>query len=143
MEKETNNTNKKNKEQPYKKLKCSSNDVIIAGVCGGIGEYFEIDSLWIRLIAILLIFFNGLGIILYLVAWILMEKPNKMRKNQKNIEEITKEYNNKGIRLVGIIFILFGIIFFLKNYYHYVIDWQLVWPVLLVLLGLLLLFKKR
>ena len=48
----------------------------IAGVCGGFGEYFDIDPIIIRLILIALFFAVGFGFLAYIVAWIIVpEKP--------------------------------------------------------------------
>ena len=53
-----------------KKLYRSKTDRKIAGVCGGIGQYFEIDSNLVRLLAIASIFAGGAGPFVYLAAWI-------------------------------------------------------------------------
>ena len=55
----------------YKKLYRSSTNRIIAGVCGGIGEYFAIDPIIIRLIFIVSSFYV-VGIVIYLLAWLLI-----------------------------------------------------------------------
>ena len=55
-----------------KKLYRSRKDTKIAGVCGGIAEYFNVDSNIIRLLAVLSIFFGGGGIIAYIIAWIII-----------------------------------------------------------------------
>jgi len=55
-----------------KKLYRSRKDTKIAGVCGGIAEYFNVDSNIIRLLAVLAIFFGGGGIIAYIIAWIII-----------------------------------------------------------------------
>lgn len=55
-----------------KKLYRSRKDSKIAGVCGGIAEYFNVDPTIIRLLAILTIFFGGGGIIAYIIAWIII-----------------------------------------------------------------------
>jgi len=55
-----------------KKLYRSRKDTKIAGVCGGIAEYFNVDSNIIRLLAVLTIFFGGGGIIAYIIAWIII-----------------------------------------------------------------------
>jgi len=58
-----------------KRLYRSRKDRIIAGVCGGIGEYFEIDPTLIRLVWLLL-GLTGAGIVVYIVAWaIVPEEP--------------------------------------------------------------------
>jgi phage shock protein PspC (stress-responsive transcriptional regulator) len=46
----------------------------IAGVCGGLGEYFGIDPTFVRIIAVLLIFADGVGVLAYIIAWIIMSK---------------------------------------------------------------------
>jgi len=55
-----------------KKLYRSRKETKIAGVCGGIAEYFNVDSNIIRLLAVLTIFFGGGGIIAYIIAWIII-----------------------------------------------------------------------
>jgi len=55
-----------------KKLYRSKKDRIIAGVCGGIAEYFKVDATLIRLIWAVSIFFGGLGIFAYIIAWIVI-----------------------------------------------------------------------
>lgn len=60
-----------------KKLYRSKTDRKIAGVCGGLGEYFGVDSTLVRLAAVVLIFASGAGLLAYLVAWaIIPERPN-------------------------------------------------------------------
>lgn len=48
---------------------------MFAGVCGGLAEYFGVDSTLVRLIAVVLALLGGSGLLLYLVAWIIMPKP--------------------------------------------------------------------
>lgn len=56
-----------------KKLYRSNTDKMIAGVCGGLGQYFGIDSTVIRLIfALLVVFGVGSGILLYIILAIVM-----------------------------------------------------------------------
>ena len=55
-----------------KKLYKSIEDKRIAGVCGGIAEYFDIDSTIVRLITILFVFTCGAGLLAYIVAAIIM-----------------------------------------------------------------------
>lgn len=43
---------------------------ILAGVCSGIGDYFGIDPVFLRILWSLSIFFYGIGILLYAVCWI-------------------------------------------------------------------------
>lgn len=68
-----------------KKIYLSRDDRIIAGVCGGIAKTYDIDPLWPRLIAVLLAIYGGVGIILYLVAWMVLdEEPKKKQLSKKS-----------------------------------------------------------
>lgn len=56
-----------------KKLLRSKKNRVIAGVCGGLGEYFGIDPTLIRLIWILVTLFSaGAGILAYIISWIII-----------------------------------------------------------------------
>ena len=55
-----------------KRLCRSRRNRVIAGVCGGIGEYFGIDPSIIRLLWVLLTFMGGSGILAYIICWIII-----------------------------------------------------------------------
>lgn len=57
-----------------KKLKRSRSETMIAGVCGGLGDYFGMDPTIIRLIFVLLALLGGHGILIYLILWIIMPR---------------------------------------------------------------------
>ena len=59
-----------------KKLQLSATDKKIAGVCGGIAEYFNIDSLIVRIVFIALALGGSVGIWIYLLVWLLAPKAN-------------------------------------------------------------------
>lgn len=60
-----------------KKLYKSSTDKKLCGVCGGIAEYFNIDSTIVRLALVLFCFAGGSGILAYIIAALVMpEEPN-------------------------------------------------------------------
>lgn len=62
----------------YKKLCVSAVNKKIAGVCGGIAEYFEIDPTVVRLGWVILTLTTGIlpGIVAYIAAIIMMPKAN-------------------------------------------------------------------
>lgn len=55
-----------------KQLLRSRHNRVIAGVCGGLGEYLGIDPTVIRLVWILFILSGGTGIPVYIIAWIII-----------------------------------------------------------------------
>ncbi len=57
-----------------KQLYLSNTNKVIAGVCGGIGEYLDIDPVIIRLIWLFTISWGGAGIFMYLIAWIIIPR---------------------------------------------------------------------
>ena len=58
----------------YKRLYKSSTDKAIFGVCGGIAEYFWIDSLIVRLVLVLFTLAFGAGLLFYIIAALIMPK---------------------------------------------------------------------
>ncbi|MFL7838842.1 MAG: PspC domain-containing protein [Candidatus Promineifilaceae bacterium] len=54
-----------------------SEDRMVAGVAGGLGDYFGIDPTLVRILFVLLTLLGGggLGILLYIVLWIIMPEP--------------------------------------------------------------------
>lgn len=55
-----------------KKLYRSNDDRWLAGVCGGIAEYFDLDPTLIRVLFILFGFVVGGGLIIYLILWLII-----------------------------------------------------------------------
>jgi phage shock protein PspC (stress-responsive transcriptional regulator) len=62
-----------------KKLYRSASNKIIAGVCGGIGDYLDVDATIIRLFWLLSFFVGGVGFLAYLIAWLIMPKNPRQR----------------------------------------------------------------
>lgn len=58
-----------------KRLVKSKNNRVLCGVCGGLGEYFNLDPTLIRLILALLICGAGTGLLAYIIAAIIMPEP--------------------------------------------------------------------
>jgi len=55
-----------------KRLSRNRRDAILGGVASGYGDYFDIDPVLVRLGFILLCFLNGVGVLFYLVSWVIM-----------------------------------------------------------------------
>ena len=63
-----------------KKLYRTVDDKVIAGVAGGLAEYFEVDVVIFRLLFVLLVLFGGGGLLAYIVMWIVIPpKPVTFR----------------------------------------------------------------
>lgn len=154
-----------------KKLYRSRKDYMIAGVCGGIAEYFDVDSTLVRLLAVLIVLLGGAGVIAYIIAWIIIPKnpeqvsdenfekreklKEKIKKGAEDVFEEVKEHfesekpahkseRNRRI-LGGIIVIAIGLIFLLNSFLPWV-AWGNLWPVILIVIGIMIMvqaFKKK
>ncbi len=56
----------------HKKVHRSTTDRKIAGVCGGLGEYLDIDPTLLRIVAVVSLFIGGAGFLAYVIAWIMI-----------------------------------------------------------------------
>jgi phage shock protein C len=63
-------------EEP-RKLYRSQTQRMLAGVCGGLAEYFNIDATVMRVLFLILAVFGGSGLVLYLVMWIVVPDASK------------------------------------------------------------------
>jgi phage shock protein PspC (stress-responsive transcriptional regulator) len=135
------------------KLYRSETNKVIAGVCGGLGEYFDIDPVILRIILVLITIFGGSGLIIYFVLWIVVPSKSKVNKEsedyiKENVEEIkTRSHdfarNGNGRIFMGIILVILGASFLLENLGIFIFRdvWKF-WPIVLIALGLTVLSGK-
>jgi len=55
-----------------KRLQRSRTEKMLAGVCGGLGEYFDIDPTIIRVLWVVVTLMGGAGIVAYLILWVVV-----------------------------------------------------------------------
>ena len=60
-----------------KRLYRSRQDSIIAGVCGGLGDYFDIDPTFLRILFIAMAFAFGATLVLYILMWLIVPLSSK------------------------------------------------------------------
>jgi phage shock protein C len=120
-----------------KKLYRSRTNSMIGGVCGGLGEYLNVDPSIMRLVAVLLIFADGIGLIAYIIAWIIIP-----RNPEIEAEIVASERSELNRLLPGLALIVLGLIFLLNN----LIPWfrfRYLWPLILIVLGIFILIKAQ
>jgi len=148
-----------------KRLFRSEDNKILAGICGGLGEYFTIDPTLIRLLFVLAAIFGGSGILIYILLWVLLPKESNLsqtasdevvKENWDEIKQSTKKFTEdikegmekrnvntkKGKRDTGwfaYFLIAIGAVILMSKFGLIRLD--LVWPILLIGLGFLILFK--
>lgn len=137
-----------------KKLRLSKENNIIAGVCGGIGEFLNIDPSIIRLIWIIFIFFSDSpAIFAYLICMIIIPDPEPYYSEDINKDTIDQDddyvYSENKTKnsslIVGLGLIAIGVLLLAKRIWPTIFNFyrfRQYWPVLLVLLGLYIIFKK-
>lgn len=128
-----------------RKLYKSSNDKVFAGVCGGIGEYFGVDSVIIRLIWVVFTLMAGAGLIAYIIAAIIIPEKNSNRSSGDtyyNSEETEPARHSSGMPALGIILIILGGIVLLKNFIPWIPE-EIFLAALLIGLGIFFITKKN
>lgn len=131
-----------------KKLARSQKDFILGGVCGGIAEYFEVDSMLIRLITAILIF-SGVGFLIYIFMWIILpieghddkdhKKTVKLEKDEKTNEYKAKKSNNFR-EFLGLLLIIIGLLLFLGKIFY--ISPEMIGISIMIIVGILLLITS-
>lgn len=142
-----------------KKLYRNENGSLIAGVCGGLADYFDIDVTLIRVIFVLLLIGGGSGFLIYVVLWVitpikgkgdkefkdeageLLEKTAKKTKNMA--KEINKEikFQKRSGGFLGVILMMLGALILLEKIIPVFIRWDYVWPIILIAFGAYLVFR--
>lgn len=134
-----------------RKLYRSRKDSMISGVCGGLAEYFEVDTVLVRIAAVILaLTAHGAGLLAYLIFWIVVpQKPLEESLDEGEISQAagpetseTKTERKNGIIFVGAGLIVLGALFLLQNFVP-VIFFSIgkLWPVILIVIGILVLKK--
>lgn len=151
----------------------------VGGVCAGLAEYFGVDVSVVRVIFVLAVFLKGIGILPYIVLWIVLPKkpfnyadptyqpgvtPGYNPKYGQPFGDVKVDYtvppphtmgqpfgqyppvkkaSNAGV-IFGVVLIALGSIFLLDQF-DFIPDWDFekLWPIVLVAVGLTLLFGTK
>lgn len=60
-----------------KRMYRSEKNKVLGGVCGGLGEYFNVDPVLIRILWVLFALAYGSGILAYIIAWLVIPKKSR------------------------------------------------------------------
>ena len=144
----------------------SESDRMLGGICGGLGDYLNLDSTLVRLFFALLFFGSGVGLLAYLALWIIMPSQSvaqagtSFEKNLRDsgehfserIQTVGEEFGNAvrnpnpqaGV-IIGIALIALGGILFVENLGVYWLRWvsfDVLWPLLLIIGGIVILQRR-
>ena len=93
-------------EPREKKVFRDSEEKVLGGVCSGLAAYFGIDALWVRLIFVLVAFWGGGGVLIYIILWIAIPEAVttadrlRMRGKPVNVSNIEKSIRD-GAKEIG------------------------------------------
>jgi phage shock protein C len=135
-----------------KRLYRSRRNAVIGGVCGGIGEYFDIDPVLVRVIWLFAVF-SGVGVLAYLVCWLLIpQKPyqgaNKVDSQYEGgyydeyQDHHSEERREKTKLILGAGLIIVGGFSLMQRFMPW-FDFDLIWPVILILGGFYLIYREK
>lgn len=126
---------------------------MIGGVCTGLGEYFSIDPVLVRLVFIILAFQQGIGILAYIILWIVVPVhpdaavtsaaqasapgPDAEAEGMHAPAEAEREGEHtpgRGTLIGGVVLIVIGLLFLFDNFLPS-ISFADFWPLLLIAVG--------
>ena len=156
-----------------RRLYRSRSDRMIWGVCGGLAKYFDIDPVIVRVVAVLLAFTSGLGVLAYVLMAIVVPLENSQATEprdvvRENVEEMretasqlgdeirstfvreegesekTAKVRSRNRATVGVILIVVGILFLLASFnLLWWLRWTYLWPLIPIVIGVLIILSAR
>ena len=125
-----------------KNLYRSRTNSMVAGVCGGLGNYLGVDSTLVRLFFAFLCFYHLLGVWVYLVLLLVM--PLFPEGEEEITSPIPLRDNPKATRVMGGGLLVLGTLALISNLRISWLSWvsfDNLWPVFIILAGVLLLIR--
>lgn len=129
-----------------KKLRRSNTDKVIAGVCGGFGEYFDVDPIILRVAWVLFAFLPGApGILVYLISALVIPKDDGFIYEDTS-ESSSSNTSNTPV-FIGLGFVLLGGFMLTRiiwpNLTFRLMSFLKYWPILFILLGVYIIINQK
>jgi phage shock protein C len=124
---------------------------VFAGVCGGLAEYFGVDAVLLRIVAVALALSGGAGLLLYVIAWIAIPEDGfgETEPGARPIESYGPEVEASrassraaAVTVGGAALVAVGVLMLLNRLLPWV-DSALVWPLIVVGVGVAILSSGR
>ncbi|HSF82345.1 MAG TPA: PspC domain-containing protein [Anaerolineales bacterium] len=150
-----------------RRLYRSRTNSMIAGVCGGLGAYLRIDPTLVRLFFVLIsLAGNGIGLFVYILLWIILpseeqnqkvtfedtvrssstEIADRARAMGEDLREMVNQPHPQTGLIIGAALIIAGLFYLVQNLnlaWLTWLDFDVIWPLLLVVGGVALLIRNR
>ena len=145
------------------RLRKSDSEQVLFGVAGGLGEYFELDPVLVRVGFVGLCFAGGIGFVLYVALAVVMPRADAPERTpaetvQDNVEHMADDAAEAGRRLgssmrpadterrrngLGILLIVIGVLVLLGNVgLFFWWRWDIFVPALFVIIGLFMIVRR-
>ena len=142
-----------------KRIYRSETERVIGGVCGGLGDYLGIDPTWIRILFVLSIFASGVGVIAYVIGWIVIPSQRQVllstqisEADGENAAAADDTNTTAGDNqhsphkqgagfLPGIILVIIGMLFMFDRVFYW-FDFDYIWPMVLIGIGVVLIYRS-
>ena len=150
-----------------RRLERSRENRVIAGICGGIADYFEVDATLVR-VGMVILGLGGLGILIYIVLLIVMPLPGEpapffgdwvgferqgpgatpgdpsasvaSSAPRPVADPAAVERRRYGL---GLLLVALGGVFFLGNLGLFrALDWKYIWPLVIIAFGVYLIAER-
>ncbi|MBM2813750.1 MAG: phage shock protein PspC [Ignavibacteria bacterium] len=131
----------------HKQLKRTRKNKVIAGVAGGIAEYFDIDPVIVRAIFVITLLGWGFSLLAYIVLWIIVPEKDLEETHVENEEpeqskDTIRTEKKRNMRLLGgVLLIICGLVLLAEK----LLPWfclDYFWPLVLIAFGIYILFKS-
>lgn len=120
-----------------RRLRRSRQDRVLAGVCGGLGRYLDLDPVVLRIVTVALIF-TGVGIPAYIIAWIAIPE---VAENEPEAPAPPSSRTRAALTL-GVGLVVLGALLLARSVLPW-FDSALFWPLVVITGGLLLVLTAR
>lgn len=133
-----------------KRLFRSRNNRVVAGVCSGLADYFNIDIALMRVLFVVATICGSFGFWMYIILWIVVPEENIIGPGfNENIDITPKDENApkeekksvNGALIAGLVLIFIGMVALIDNFTPIAWIWKL-WPVLIILVGVVILINS-
>lgn len=142
-----------------RRLVRSRNEAMLGGVCAGLGHYFGIDPVFIRLFFVVLAIASGSGVLIYLILWLIIPLEDQVNVSgtsgqtefSDRVKQVGEEFGDavrrrdpNTAKFLGFGLVLAGLLILVQNLHIPWLMWlrgEIMWPVLLIIGGAALLFR--
>jgi len=129
-----------------KLLRCSVHNRMIFGICGGLSEYFRINSALLRLLFLALLIIGGFGIPIYIILGFILPSGSKVQdilpSDEIRIQHEKKIFVGWSFILVGVLMLLFYFKLITLSNFVVILENKFA-PLILISTGILFFIKNN